>query len=245
MTARLEFCTREAASFATTAWHYSRSMPAGRLVCIGAWEADQFTGCVLFSRGAASNIGTPFGLTQRQIAELTRIALRRDHRTPTSRILAVAVRLLRKQSPGLRLLVSYADPRHGHDGRGVYAAAGWSYLGQTQRERLIVLHGKVTHARTVSSRYGTRSLAWLRANVDSSAEHVIEVPKHKWVLPLDDAMRRQLEPHVRPHPVRESFVPSLTRAWCKAHAAGPVSPGRGDGAMPIRPLHVGGDPHAG
>jgi hypothetical protein len=210
MTIRLDFCTREAASFATTAFHYSRSMPAGRLVCIGAWEADQFTGCVIFSRGAASNIGTPFGLTQSQVAELTRIALRRGHRTPTSRILAIAVRLLKKQSPGLKLIVSYADPRHGHDGRGVYAAANWIYLGQTQRERLIVLHGKVTHARTVSSRYGTRSLAWLRANVDSSAEHLIELPKHKYALPLDAGMRDRLRALAQPYPKREQSAESGT-----------------------------------
>jgi hypothetical protein len=203
MSVHLDFCSRPAGRYATRRWHYSGdSMPSGRLVCIGVWEFLLFVGALIFGRGAASNIGAEFGRPQSEVCELNRIALG-PHQTPTSRILSIAVRLLKKQSPGLRLIVSYADPRHGHDGRGVYAAAGWLYLGRTHAERLIILHGKLTHARTVSSKYGTRSLAWLRANVDPHAEHVIELPKHKYVLPLDDAMRRQLAPRVQPYPKRD------------------------------------------
>lgn len=206
----LAFCDRQAAEFAVRAWHYSASLPSGRIVSVGCWEGGEYVGCVIFSRGAASNIGRPFGLAQDQIAELTRIALRRGHRTETSRILAIAVRLLKRQSPGLRLLVSYSDPRQGHDGRGVYAAANWIYLGKTQRERLIVLHGTLTHARTVSSKYGTRSLNWLRAHVDPHAQHLIEAPKHKYVLPLDADLAARLAPMAQPYPSRERSADSGT-----------------------------------
>src|SRR5688572_1533552 len=117
MNLHLAFCHREAALFAVKVWHYSRTLPAGRLVCIGAWEDGVFVGAVIFGRGACSQIASPFGLQQSEVCELTRIALG-PHQTPTSRIVSIAVRLLRRQSPGLRLLVSFADPEHGHYGRG-------------------------------------------------------------------------------------------------------------------------------
>jgi hypothetical protein len=230
---RLDFCSRQAAAFAVKTRHYSRSMPAGRLVCIGVWEFLLFVGALIFGRGAASNIGADAGLPQDEVCELNRVALG-PHEAPTSRILSIAVRLLKKQSPGLRLIVSYADPRHGHDGRGVYAAAGWLYLGRTQAERLIVLHGKPTHARTVSSKYGTRSLEWLRANVDPHAEHLVELPKHKYAWPFDDDLRRQLAPRVQPYPKREQSTESGAPQNHQVHSSSLVDR-CGGGERDIRP----------
>src|SRR5437870_3537910 len=104
-------CSFAAAAFACRWWHYSHSLPAAKRVLIGVWESGTFIGAIVFSRGNCPNIGRPFGLEQSQIAELTRVALR-PHQTPTSRIVAIAVRLLRRQSPGLKLLVSFADREH-------------------------------------------------------------------------------------------------------------------------------------
>lgn len=199
MTLRLDFCSRQAATFAVHAWHYSHSMPAGRLVCLGVWEFERFVGSLVFGRGASSEIGSPFGLGQEHISELCRIALS-VHHSPVSRVLSIAIRLLRKQSPSLRAIISYSDPEHGHDGRGVYAAAGWMYMGCTNRESLIRLNGQLLHPRTVASRYRTRSIEWLRQHVDGEATHVRTLPKFRYVLPLDDSMRQQLASRSQPYP---------------------------------------------
>lgn len=198
MSLRLDFCSRAAAEFAVRAFHYSHSLPAGRLVCVGAWEAGAFIGAVIFGRGASSEIHSPFGLAQSQVVELCRVALG-PHRAPTSKVVALAVRLLRRQSPGLRLIVSYADPEQGHTGI-VYQALGWRYIGQTHAESLIRLKGTLTHPRTVGSRYGTRGIDWLRANVDAEAGHVRTRPKHRYVLALDAAMGEQLQTRVLRYP---------------------------------------------
>ena len=121
----LAWCSHAAAKYAVEHWHYSRTMPAGKNAMIGVWEEGQFLGAVLFGTGAgnATN-GRRFGLAQRfEVAELVRVALR-EHRTPVSRIVAIALRMVRTQSPGLRLIVSFADPYHGHVG-GIYQAMGW------------------------------------------------------------------------------------------------------------------------
>lgn len=198
MILHLDFCLREAALFAVLAWHYSRALPAGRLVCVGVWENARFIGAVIFGRGASSEIGSPFGLQQSEVCELCRVALG-PHQTPTSRIVSIAVRLLRRQSPGLRLIVSYADPEEGHHG-GIYAAMGWLFIGTTNRESLIRLHGRLFHPRTVASRYRTRSIDWLRAHVAADAGHLRTQPKFRYALPLDAAMRGQLTPRVQPYP---------------------------------------------
>ena len=81
------------------------------------------------------------------------------HATPTSRIVAIAVRLLRRQSPGLRLIVSYADPEQrgpsGDPHLGIlYQALSFQFIGCTNRESLIRLNGRLFHPRTVTSATG-------------------------------------------------------------------------------------------
>ena len=105
---RLDWCSYEAAKYAVEHWHYSRSMVAGKSSKVGVWEDGKFIGCVVFSRGANNHLGSPYGLEQTDLCELTRVALTR-HVAPVSRIVSIAVRMLRKQSPGLRLIVSFAD----------------------------------------------------------------------------------------------------------------------------------------
>ena len=194
-------CARAAATYATRRWHYSRTMPAGRLFCVGVWESGTFIGALVFGRGASSEIGSPFGLRQDQICELCRIALA-QHETPVSRILSITIKLLRKQSPNLKAVVSYADPQHSHTGRGVYAASGWAFIGTTNAESLIRLNGRLFHPRSVTSRYRTRAIDWLRQHVAPDAAHVRTPPKFRYITVFDDELRRQLVARVRPYPRR-------------------------------------------
>jgi hypothetical protein len=181
-------------------------MPAGKMVRVGVWENDSFIGCVLFSRGSTGNIGKPYGLPQTQIVELTRIALR-GHRVAVSRIVSIAVRLLKKANPGLRLLVSYADRQQGHHG-GIYQAANWLYVGMTNVDSSLCINGEIVHRRTVYSRYGNQGLSWVQAHVDPRATRVLDQSKHKYLMPLDDAMRAQIAPLAKPYPKRATSIGS-------------------------------------
>lgn len=220
---RLGWCSHAAAKFAVRAYHYSHTLPTAKLVKIGVWEGG-FVGAVIFSRGNTPNIGRPFRLSQPEVCELTRVALG-EHRAPVSRIVAIALRMLRQQSPGLRLVVSYADPRQGHHG-GVYQAMNWLYVGLTHREAMLRVHGRVMHGRSVSSRWGSRSLAWLRQHVDSTADRIILPAKHKYLYPFDPALRAQVLPLVRPYPQRERSAEN-----------GTAVPTAGGGVIPTRSLH--------
>jgi hypothetical protein len=127
---KLDWCSHAAAKYAVEHWHYSQKMPAGKLAMVGVWESDAFIGTVLFGRGGNNHIGTAYDLQQTQVCELVRVALRK-HAAPVSRIVSIAVKMLRQLSPGLRLIVSYADPVQDHHG-GIYQAMNWLYVGSSQ-----------------------------------------------------------------------------------------------------------------
>lgn len=225
---RLDWCSYAAAKYAVEHWHYSRCMPAGKLVKVGVWEDREFIGAVIFGRGAAMYIGTPFGVAQTEICELVRVALR-QHATPVSRIIAVALKMLKRQSPELRLVVSFADSTQGHHG-GIYQASGWVCVGSEEYHAYRV-GGEVVHPKTLHSRYGVggQSISWLQAHVDPNAERIRNGIKHKYVIPLDAAMRAQIAPLAKPYPKR---APRGTGETDNA----PRTNGETGGASPTVPL---------
>ncbi|HEX4952682.1 MAG TPA: protein Mom [Thermoanaerobaculia bacterium] len=228
-TLRLDFCSHEAARHAVMRWHYSRQMPKSKLVRIGVWEGERFCGVVIYGLGANRHLASPFGLAMTEVAELVRVALAPGRRHPTSKCVAISLKLLHRQSPGLKLVVSYADRGQGHVGT-IYQAGGWLYLGASQQSYLRV-KGTIEHPRTLYDRYGPQgqSIPWLRQHVDPRAERVPMAPKLKYVMPFDPTMRRKLEAVALPYPKNAAEVtPSDTPGF---------QPGEG-GATPTRPLHA-------
>lgn len=202
--------THEAALYAVEHWHYSRKLPSGKLFRRGVWEGGKFIGVVIFSRGATNTIGSPYGLTQTQCVELTRVALN-AHEAPVSQIVAAAIRDLKAGNPGLRLIVSYADPMQGHHG-GIYQAGNWVYVGQGKAAPEFVIHGKQMHMRSVHAKGWKQTLEWLRANVDPNARQVKIEPKHKYLMPLDRPMRRQVQKLSVRYPDRAGEASVATRS---------------------------------
>lgn len=207
--------SHKAASYAVTHWHYSHRMPVGRLVMLGAWEDGQFAGAVIFSRGSNNHLGSKYGCTSTQVCELTRVALR-DHEAPVSQIVAGSLRHLKRTSPGLRLVVSFADPGQGHRG-GIYQAGNWIYTGVAPPSRFFRINGRLVHERSLSVSLGftkrpgqhrtlPRNIEWIRANMDPAAEEVMVQGKYRYLYPLDRAMRRQITPLAKPYPAAEVSI---------------------------------------
>jgi hypothetical protein len=190
----VDWCDYKAAKWAVEHWHYSHSMPAGKTVKCGVWEDSKFIGVVVFSRGATNAIGNPYGLKNTECCELTRIALN-NHQASVTKIVSIAIRLLKIRNVGLRLIVSFADPEQGHLG-AIYQAGNWMYLGMTNSADEYLIHGKRLHGRSMRSLYGTHiGKDWIQKIKGSS--------KHRYLYPLDKAMRRQIEPLAQPYPKRE------------------------------------------
>lgn len=172
--------SHDAAKFAVENWHYSRILPWGKIIKYGVWENDSFIGVVIFSRGASPNLGTALELDQTEVCELTRVALTK-HQAPVSQIVAKALRALKDSNPGLRAVVSFADPKEGHLG-GIYQAGNWIYTGSSNSVTEYFIDGSWRHVRGVYHD-PRRPTAPKR-----------EAPgKYRYIYPLDKQMRRRLE----------------------------------------------------
>lgn len=224
---QIDWATHEAAKYAVETWHYSGVLPVPPLVKVGAWENGKFIGVVIFSRGANNNLLKPFGLSQTEGCELTRVALTK-HQSPVSRVVRLAIQFLKKKSSELRLIVSFADPSEGHHG-GIYQAGNWTYTGrQPPTTEYIAPDGKQWHGRMVSKDgrikvQGKYRPCW---RIDQCTP--IEKPgKHRYLMPLDKEMRKSILPLSKPYPKRASSETSDTPSF---------QDGKG-GATPTDALH--------
>lgn len=199
---RIDWATHAAAKYAVEAWHYSRRMPKSKLLKVGAWEDGKFIGVVIFGVGGGNSThGGKYGLNRAgEVCELVRVALR-SHESPVSKIVAVALRFLKKSNPKLRMVVSFADTMQGHHG-GIYQAGNWVYTGLTEGDREFHVNGEILHPRTIHLRGWKQVESWLRDNVDASARLVKTPGKHKYIMPLDAEMRAQIAPLAKPYPKR-------------------------------------------
>jgi hypothetical protein len=196
---KVDWCSDAAAKFACKNWHYSKSLPAGKLAKLGAWEDGSFIGCIVFGWGANKNMAQVYGLKQTECAELVRIALT-DHKNTVSRIMAVSIKFLKRQSPGVRLLVSYADPAQGHHG-GVYQATNWMYSGSTGKTSKYLYQGKQLHQRQVSKTgYFQQFGKQMKCPRVDECEKIITPGKHKYLYPLDNEISKQIESLSKPYP---------------------------------------------
>jgi hypothetical protein len=186
----------------------------------------------VYGSSANNNLGKPYGLTDTGVCELVRVALN-HHQTPVSRIVGLSLRFLKRQSPKVRLVVSYADPEQGHHG-GIYQAGNWLYAGLTDAADEYVVNGVRMHGRALRSTRSTHRrkslpskniMEWARVVLDPNTHQVDGSRKHRYLMPLDDAMRAQIAPLARPYP---------KRAKHPSDAPGD-QPGE-DGAAPIRTL---------
>jgi hypothetical protein len=208
---KIDWCSHKAAKYAVENWHYSKVMPVGKLVKIGAWEDGRFIGCVIFSRGANKNMLKPYGLKQTEGCELTRVSLR-DHKTTVSRIIRIALIFLKKSNEKLRLVVSYADTSQGHYG-GIYQAGNWIYDNFSKQDAIII-NGKQIHRKSLYSKYGHSSVPKLK-QMGFNVKRLNDGGKHRYLMPLDKDIKKKVQSLAKKYPknmrglVEEQQIPSV------------------------------------
>ncbi len=224
MNLRLDWCSYEAAKYAVEHWHYSQRMPKSKLARIGVWEDEKYIGCVLFGVGATGDLVKQFGLDKFQGCELVRVALT-NHSTPVSRINAIALKMLKREFAGLRLVVSFADPEHGHVG-GIYQAGGWIYTGDSVPADEYIINSKRWHGRSLrNTKPEEITTEQYAAHLDPNYQKIKGSSKHRYLYPLDEAMWKQIELLRRPYPKRgEGEIDSAAQSNVQTEGASPISP---------------------
>lgn len=190
---KLDWCNYKLAKYACENWHYSRSIPTPPYNMIGVWENGKYVGCIIFSRGANKDLGKPFGLKQIEVCELSRVALN-NHVNTVTKMISIAIKLLLKRSPGIKLIISFADKNQNHEGV-IYKAGNWIYLGKTSKSFLYIdENGKKYHPRQVSPtglkiQYGNIR----KVPTPDSLNRIEQLPKYRFAYPVTKSMRQELE----------------------------------------------------
>lgn len=134
--------------------HYSHSVNGVKVAyCFRVDAPGGLVGALLF--GAMSTTAwRRFGAREAEVVELRRmVLLDRVGPNAESRVVSWTLRWLSTHAPGVRIVVSYADPAHGHSGV-LYRAANFQYRGLSGkdvgfRDRET---GRVYHSRALRTR---------------------------------------------------------------------------------------------
>jgi hypothetical protein len=192
---RIDWATHEAAKYACENWHYSKCIPKSKLAKFGVWEDGIYKGVVIYGVGATSTLVQQYGLKPQQGCELVRIALK-SHVWPVSKIMAITLKMLKKQYKELKLVVSFADSEEGHHG-GIYQAAGWLYTGRSADCAFPIINGKKTHPRTLSLMVKSG-----KVKNRNDVPHIQTKGKYRYLMPLDSETRQKVLPLSKPYPKR-------------------------------------------
>jgi len=205
MTLKLDYATYEAVKYACLNYHYSKTIPCGKLVKIGVWEEGKFIGVVLYGRGANKWLGSPYGCKQQECCELVRVALTK-HKNPVSRIVAISLKLLKKVCPDLKIVVSYADTEQGHHG-GIYQAGNWVFVGKGCPSQMYKYKGKILPGRTAISKFGSVIGVPGLESIKSS-------DKLKYIMPLCQSIRADILKLKKPYLKRDTKANSGNPPEC-------------------------------
>lgn len=199
-TLKIDWATHDSARYACENWHYSKKIPVNKLLKIGVWEDGNFIGVIIFGVGASAVLHKQFNLTRFEVCELVRVALK-EHRSSVSRMIAIALKFLKKSNPKIKICVSFADPVQGHAGK-IYQAGNWIYTGISAKTREYFFNNDWRHVTDVYKRLSPEAVKKLRFR---------EKPgKFRYVMPLDDDMRNKVKLLNKPYPKCVSSADSGT-----------------------------------
>lgn len=199
-------CEHKAARYAVEHWHYSKTMPVGRLVTLGVWEDDVFVGAVIYGRGASIDLGSFLGLDQGQCCELVRVALKSAHKSKTSKILAISLKVFHKINAGIKAVVSFADPEQKHRGC-IYQATNWHFVGLSDAANQYYLGGRWVHNREVTSGAFGGAKRYTKDQIESAPKRKT-LPKIKYVYCFDPDLKVKVEAMSKPYSEIDKAFPS-------------------------------------
>jgi hypothetical protein len=126
------------------------------------------------------------------------------------------------------LIVSFADTSQGHHG-GIYQAGNWVYSGQGASAKFYMIHGKLTHPRTLGSAGLVQNLDGAKRR-DPNAKSVVVPGKHRYLMPLDAEMKERILPLAKPYPKRAKQAMTDDQSAQRQGSTDPHAPNSGEAA---------------
>lgn len=196
---RLEKASTKAIKYAIMNFHYSKSVPMVQSAFSVFNDDDEWCGVICYAIGANNVLAKSFGLPNGAVAELVRVALNGKQGT-TSKAVSISMRIIKKHSPLIRLLVSYADTEQGHEGI-IYQASNWIYCGNSQAADEYMFQGKRWHGRSFRSSHGSHT-----QYTEKELQIISGSVKLKYIYPLDKSLIPMCKKLSKPYPKKQSAV---------------------------------------
>jgi hypothetical protein len=212
---RLEKASYKAIKYACLNFHYAKAIPINTFGYSVFNDNNEWCGVALFGTGASPQIGKQYNLSQGQVIEFVRMALN-GKQYKTSKVLGKSIKLIKKDLPLVKLIVSYADQEQGHNGI-IYQATNWYYLGEVKSPPII--EGK--HNKSMGGSIGAaRKILGREPNV------YLPKPKHKYLYPLDKSLIPLCKSLSKPYPKQAVEVHKLNSSQSseKVGGANPTQP---------------------
>lgn len=182
--------------------HYLHTMPGGTQLAFGVFAGPRLLGAATLGVGPKNAHRLVAGAAPDDCLTLTRLWLADElPRNSESHVLGQVLRALRRHT-AIRFVLSYADPAQGHVGT-IYQASNWLYTGLSEAMPLLDLGDGITrHSRSLAHAFGTHSRRHF-ARHGIAVRLIEQAPKHRYLYPLDPAVRGRLTVPILPYPKKE------------------------------------------
>lgn len=135
--------------------HYSKSINGVKsTVCFAVEYEGRLVGAVLYGQ-LSTTAWKRFGDSEKEVLELRRLVMLDEcPRNSESRVVGWTIRWIKKNCPDVRVIVSYADPNHGHTGV-IYKASNFDLHGMSGKDKGFrdTETGKIYHSRALRTKY--------------------------------------------------------------------------------------------
>ena len=189
----LNKASKKAMLFAVKNFHYSRTRPAGATFGYNVFnKKKEWCGVIMYGRGGCPSMGHAYNLKHGEMLELVRVALNGKQES-TSKALAISLKLVKKECPTVKMIVSYADKGQNHTGI-IYQATNWNYVGQSKSSGYEYWYrGKWTHSKTISNAKKDRGL-----RTDLLKKRKVS-GKIKYLYPFTKELKKQIKSISKPY----------------------------------------------
>lgn len=172
--------------YACMNFHYAKRIPHGANIAYSVFnDYNEWCGVIVFGYPSTNGVVKQFGIPNGSILELRRVALNSKHGV-TSKALALAMKLLKKDCPLVKLLVSYSDKGQNHYGI-IYQATNWHFVGESNSSGVeYLIDGKWMHSR------------WAKSDIKRKV-----AGKRKYIYPLHKSMVEYCKSMSKPYPKKQ------------------------------------------
>jgi hypothetical protein len=196
---KLEKASHKAIKYACINFHYAKSVPVNVFGYSVFNDKNEWCGVILFGSGANKNLGKEYLLNQGQYLELVRVALNSKQEV-TSKALAISLKLIKKDLPLVKLIISYADKDQKHFGI-IYQATNWIYQGDVKSNLFYKVNGKLYHSRSMFKK-GISRIDYAK-QIDKNAQIIESEGKIKYIYPVHKNLIPLCKSLSKPYPKKE------------------------------------------